>query len=91
MNALYLGMDGAVVQRSDRRPRRSARDGHVRFVGDAPQRIDEDVLRLLRFYRFFAHYGKGAADEGGARRDGARGVAPLLPNLVGGTRRGPSC
>lgn len=32
--------------------------GRVRFVGDAVQRINEDVLRLLRFFRFYAEYAK---------------------------------
>jgi poly(A) polymerase len=39
-----------------------ARAGRVRFVGDAELRIAEDHLRILRFFRFHAHYGRGAAD-----------------------------
>ena len=31
--------------------------GRVRFVGRAQDRIEEDVLRLLRFFRFFGTYG----------------------------------
>ncbi len=41
------------------------RDGRVRFVGDPRQRIREDYLRLLRFFRFHAHYGQGAPDPEG--------------------------
>ncbi|MCD8497273.1 MAG: CCA tRNA nucleotidyltransferase [Alphaproteobacteria bacterium] len=37
--------------------------GRVVFVGDAAERIAEDVLRILRFFRFHALYGKGAPDE----------------------------
>jgi len=37
--------------------------GYVRFIGDAGERIQEDILRILRFFRFFAHYGTGEADE----------------------------
>lgn len=37
--------------------------GRVRFIGDASARIQEDILRILRFFRFFAHYGRGEADE----------------------------
>jgi poly(A) polymerase len=37
--------------------------GRVRFVGDADTRIREDYLRILRFFRFFAFYGKGASDK----------------------------
>jgi poly(A) polymerase len=36
--------------------------GRVRFVGDAAQRIHEDVLRILRFFRFYAHFGRGEPD-----------------------------
>lgn len=36
--------------------------GRVRFVGDATQRIEEDALRLLRFFRFYAVYGEPPAD-----------------------------
>lgn len=35
----------------------------VLFVGDPAQRIDEDVLRILRFFRFHAFYGRGEPDE----------------------------
>ena len=41
------------------------RDGRVRFVGDARARIREDRLRLLRFFRFHAYYGRGAPDADG--------------------------
>lgn len=36
--------------------------GCVRFVGDARQRITEDALRILRFFRFQARYGRGRPD-----------------------------
>lgn len=36
--------------------------GIVRFIGDADQRIAEDYLRILRYFRFFARFGKGNAD-----------------------------
>lgn len=37
----------------------------VRFIGDATSRIAEDYLRILRFFRFHAEYGKGAPDADG--------------------------
>ena len=36
----------------------------VRFVGNPPERIREDALRILRFFRFYAYYGAGEADQG---------------------------
>jgi poly(A) polymerase len=37
----------------------------VRFIGDAATRIAEDYLRILRFFRFHAHYGEGPPDPAG--------------------------
>jgi poly(A) polymerase len=37
----------------------------VRFIGDAGQRIAEDFLRILRFFRFHAWYGRGDPDPAG--------------------------
>jgi poly(A) polymerase len=37
----------------------------VRFIGDPSARIAEDYLRILRFFRFHACYGKGAPDAAG--------------------------
>ncbi len=34
----------------------------VVFIGDAGQRIDEDHLRILRWFRFFGRFGTGAPD-----------------------------
>ncbi|HWI75702.1 MAG TPA: CCA tRNA nucleotidyltransferase [Sphingomicrobium sp.] len=35
---------------------------HVRFIGDPFERIAEDHLRILRFFRFHARFGRGAPD-----------------------------
>ena len=40
---------------------------HVRFVGNAAQRIAEDYLRILRFFRFSALYGDGEFDKDGLK------------------------
>ncbi|WP_442681454.1 CCA tRNA nucleotidyltransferase [Sphingomonas sp. ASY06-1R] len=37
--------------------------GLVRFIGDPLARIAEDHLRILRFFRFHARFGKGAMDD----------------------------
>ena len=39
------------------------RDNRVRFIGDARQRIREDHLRILRYFRFQARFGSQLADE----------------------------
>ena len=53
----------------------------VRFVGEALERVREDVLRLLRFFRFYAHY--GAPPPNGEAISAAEAMAPLLPKLSG--------
>ena len=77
MNALYLDEDGTVFDFVGGLA--DLRAGRVRFVGDARQRIREDVLRLLRFYRFYAHYGRGPADQ--EAREAACALTDLLPTL----------
>lgn len=55
--------------------------GIVRFVGDPMKRLDEDVLRLLRFFRFFAHYGRPPMDA--AALAACRRMAHRLRQLSG--------
>jgi poly(A) polymerase len=40
---------------------------HVRFIGDPLQRIAEDHLRILRFFRFHARFGIGPPDAAALR------------------------
>jgi poly(A) polymerase len=55
--------------------------GRVRFVGRAADRIAEDYLRILRFFRFFAHYGRPPADAEALAACAA--AAPELARLSG--------
>ena len=55
--------------------------GRVRFVGDPTQRIHEDYLRLLRFFRFHADYASGALDATAVAA--AKELAPNLKSLSG--------
>ena len=55
--------------------------GRVRFVGDARARIEEDYLRLLRFFRFQAHYGRVAPEP--AVLAVTASLAPQLRSLSG--------
>ncbi len=41
------------------------KQGKVRFIGNPHLRIEEDALRILRFFRFFAWYGVGNIDQSG--------------------------
>ena len=77
INAIYLDPDGTLHD-----PVGGVADlrAHcVRFVGEPAQRIAEDVLRVLRYYRFEARFGTGTGDA--AARAACRAAVPLLPNL----------
>ncbi len=75
LNALYADRHGTVFD-----PLGGLDDlmqGRVRFIGSAEARIEEDFLRILRFFRFHAYYGRGPMDAEGLRasvtlRDGLR-------------------
>jgi poly(A) polymerase len=73
MNALYAGPDGVVVDPLNGLPDLFAR--RVRFIEDADQRIREDYLRILRFFRFHAWYGADGID--------AEGLAAIAGNIDG--------
>jgi len=65
INALSLGPDGTVHD-----PVGGLADlarGRVRFIGDADQRIREDYLRILRFFRFSARFAAGGLDQEGLK------------------------
>jgi poly(A) polymerase/tRNA nucleotidyltransferase (CCA-adding enzyme) len=59
-NAMSAARDGTVYDYFGGREDLAA--GRVRFVGTAAARITEDYLRVLRFFRFFARFGRGAPD-----------------------------
>jgi poly(A) polymerase len=63
INAFYCDAEGTLYDPigglADLRRRR------VRFIGDAEARIREDYLRILRFFRFSAEYGRGQLDVEG--------------------------
>ena len=61
INALYVDRNGNILDPLDGMDDIVAR--RVRFIGIAEDRINEDHLRILRFFRFFAWYGRGAPDR----------------------------
>ena len=64
MNALYADAEGAVFDPTGAGVA-DLRAGRVAFVGEAAVRIREDALRILRFFRFLAWYGRGEPDAEG--------------------------
>jgi poly(A) polymerase len=63
LNALYCSADGEVFDPLGGYPDLLAR--RVRFIGAPAERIREDYLRILRFFRQTADYGRGPADAEG--------------------------
>jgi poly(A) polymerase len=61
LNSLYARRDGAIYDPTGHGVA-DALAGRIVFVGDAEQRLREDYLRSLRFFRFLAWYGRGAPD-----------------------------
>lgn len=75
MNALYVDRSGdlhdPLAGLADLEARR------VRFIGEACERITEDYLRTLRYFRFYGWYGHGAPD-----RDAVRAIVSTKAGLA---------
>jgi poly(A) polymerase len=82
INAMSMARDGALFDYFDGTADLEA--GRVRFVGDPATRIAEDYLRILRFFRFYARYGRVPPDPAtlDALRAGIPGLALLSVERV---------
>ncbi|KIC49809.1 CCA tRNA nucleotidyltransferase [Tateyamaria sp. ANG-S1] len=76
MNALYADAHGVIFDPVD--GLNDARARYVRFIDDAGQRIREDYLRTLRYFRFSAQYADPAA---GWDAEALAGIAENLDGL----------
>jgi poly(A) polymerase len=81
MNAIYADFEGHIYDPLGGLPDLQAR--YVRFIGDPEQRIREDYLRILRFFRFHATYG---AAHGGLDAEALAACAAHLDGLAGLSR-----
>ena len=77
LNALYAEPDGRLHDPTGGGVA-DALAGRVVFVGEARTRIAEDYLRILRFFRFQAWYGRGVPDA-----EGLAACAGLADGLAG--------
>ena len=77
MNALYADAGGHVIDPLGQ-GLADLRAGRLRFIGDPHDRIREDYLRILRFFRFHAHY---ADPAGGLDPDGLAACAELAEGI----------
>lgn len=81
MNALYLDRQG-IVHDPTGTGIYDLYQGHLRFVGDADERIKEDYLRILRLFRFHARFGRGSMNQD-AWQAVERHHEPLLEKVSG--------
>jgi poly(A) polymerase len=77
MNALYAAPDGTVIDVVGGLADVARRK--VRFIGDADQRLREDYLRALRYFRFFAWYGD---PEDGVDAEALAAIAGALDGMA---------
>ena len=63
INAMYCSRKGEITDYTDGYV--DILKNRVKFVGKASERISEDYLRILRFFRFHAAFGKGTPDGEG--------------------------
>lgn len=78
MNTLLMNADGDVFDPTGI-GLEDLKAGRVVFVGEAKDRIAEDILRILRFFRFHAMYGKGEADSEALQA--CKAYADKIPSL----------
>ncbi len=78
MNTLLMDLDGNVYDPLGR-GYADLCSRNVVFVGAAEERIREDILRILRFFRFHTLYGNGAPDQDAL--DACKTLSDYIPEL----------
>ncbi len=78
INALYMDSEGRIYDYVG--GQEDLRAGHVKFIGNPQKRIEEDALRVMRFFRFYAGYGN-SFDE--ASFNACLKMAENISNLSG--------
>lgn len=74
INAMSANMDGQIYDPYN--GVEHLRSGTVVFVGEPEERIKEDILRILRYFRFYAHFGQGVPDA-----NALKGCAKMAKDL----------
>jgi poly(A) polymerase len=78
LNALYSDADGRLFDPTGHGVA-DAKAGAIVFVGDPETRIREDALRIARYFRFLAWFGRGEPDA--AALEACAALAPLVETL----------
>ena len=61
INALYVGLDGKILDFHN--GLEDLKNGIIKFIGNPKQRIEEDFLRIIRFFRFATKFNFFDFDE----------------------------
>jgi tRNA nucleotidyltransferase (CCA-adding enzyme) len=83
INAMAMTFDGTIIDPFGGKP--DLEQGIVRFVGDPSQRIREDYLRILRFFRFHAKIAGDRTHDSvtiGAIKDNLQGLCGIARERV---------
>lgn len=81
VNSMFLGFDGTVYDYFS--GMEDLKENRVRFVGDPVQRIQEDYLRILRYFRFFGKLANGPNEHEKITLDAIRDNASGLERVSG--------
>ena len=61
INALSCSLNGKLYDYHD--GIKDLKEGNIKFIGNTEERIKEDFLRILRYFRFYGLYGKKKIDK----------------------------
>tara|TARA_Y100000590_G_scaffold449509_1_gene587754 strand:- start:5283 stop:6578 length:1296 start_codon:yes stop_codon:yes gene_type:complete len=61
INAIYADIDGRIFDPLDGVA--DLKNGKIKFIGSPEKRVQEDYLRILRYFRFFTQYSKTDHDS----------------------------
>ena len=61
INAIYVDIDGRIFDPLNGMS--DLQNGRIKFIGSSEQRIQQDYLRILRYFRFFIQYSKTTYDQ----------------------------
>jgi tRNA nucleotidyltransferase/poly(A) polymerase len=61
INAIYADIEGRIFDPLNGKS--DLQNGEIKFIGSPKERIQEDYLRILRYFRFFTQYSKTDYDQ----------------------------
>lgn len=61
INSIFMDLDGTIIDFFD--GQNDLKEGVIRFVGNPTSRIQEDYLRIMRYFRFYARFGRKEHEE----------------------------